>query len=389
MKYLKIIFLIILMGAFKLFSIIPMYYGARSLSLGFSGSAYNYDINSVLLNPGLLSGYGYFVSGYQMQNEFFSYKGFSETIEDIKKYDLSGFDFLDMNDKEYLHGKLEELFKSKHGMYGFNSKIFGSAFKRYGFAVSFVNLAIINPVRTTELDKSTTSLTSADIENLNLNFINLSYKQYSISYSLDFSKEISAGVTVHYLAGKISQFSLSIADTFFAEGMSEKDYLEYGWGEPDKNFGKFVFDFSLSTSLGPMFRLSLILKNYKNPKIETGTGEIELVQRIVGAVSFSPDQKTGIYMDLDLTKGDLYYNGEKVQPISLGVERSFFQGRLFFRMGFMSDLTEKYLLGRDAKLLYGLGVGIYINKVLIDAALGIGNDGKVRSFAVSGFFIVR
>ena len=141
--------------------------------------------------------------------------------------------------------------------------------------------------------------------------------------------------------------------------------------------------------MSSIFKAAVILKNYKSPVIETDESEIILEQRTIAAVSFRPDQKTGIYIDVDLKKTDLYLNGEKVQPVSLGVERSFFNGRFFARVGVMSDLTEKYLFGSNGKLLYGAGLGVYINKVLIDAGIGIGGDGRVNSFAVSGFFIVK
>ncbi|MCK4889795.1 MAG: hypothetical protein KAS97_07675, partial [Candidatus Aminicenantes bacterium] len=70
MKLLKTAILLIIFVTFQLHSVIPMYYGARSLSLGYSSSAFNYDFNSVFLNPGLLSGYGYFISGYQHQSDY-------------------------------------------------------------------------------------------------------------------------------------------------------------------------------------------------------------------------------------------------------------------------------------------------------------------------------
>ena len=222
-----------------------------------------------------------------------------------------------------------------------------------------------------------------------MNITGLSYTQYSLSYSLDVTKEISLGVTVHYLSGKVSEFSIPLINEDFTSSSTEKDYLEFGWLGSENNFGIFLADFSISAVISPMFRASLILKNYKDPVIEFDTGEIKLSQRIIAAVSFRPDQRTGIYIDMDVNKSDMYLNGEDVQPVSLGVERSFFNGRFFARAGIMSDLTEKYLFGGKGKLFYGLGLGIYINKVLIDAGLGIGGDGKVSSIAVSGFFIVR
>ncbi len=389
MKLVKTAIIFIIFLTFQLHSVIPMFYGARSLSLAYSSSSFNYDFNSVYLNPGLLSGFGYFISGYQIQSDYSSYKGFSDSLADILQTDLTNFESLGINSKEAVHTKLDQLFKSKHGMYGFLSSSTGAAFKRYGFAVSFVNLAVVNPERTSILDTDIDLITGDDLKYLNMSITGLSYTQYSLSYSLDVTKEISLGVTVHYLSGKVSEFSIPLINDQFASSSTEKDYLKYGWNGAENNFGIFLADFSLSAVISPMFRASIILKNYKDPVIEFDSGEIELSQRFIAAVSFRPDQRTGIFIDVDIKKSDMYLNGEDIQPVSLGLERSFFNGRFFARVGIMSDLTEKYLFGGKGKLFYGFGLGVYINKVLIDAGLGIGGDGKVSSIAVSGFFIVK
>ncbi len=389
MKSVNIAILVLFFITSQLYPVIPMFHGARSLSLGYSSASFNYDFNSVYLNPSLLSGFGYFISGYQYQSDYSSYKGFNELLGSVLHSDLSNFESLEINDREVLHEQLNRLFSSKQGMYGFDSHSAGAAFKRYGFSVSYVNMTVINPERTTILDKDTGNITGQDLQTLNLSFTGLSYTQYSLSYSLDFSKEISAGVTLHYLFGKVSDFFLPVINENFSSSSSEKDYLKYGWDASEKKFGKFITDFSINATISQIFRASIILKNYKNPVIETNTDEIKIGQRTIAAVSFRPDRRTGIYLDIDLKKNDLYLNGEEEQPVSLGIERSFFNGKFFVRVGMMNDLTEKYLFGSKGKLFYGMGFGIYINKIIIDAGIGIGGDGKVSSMAVSGFFIVK
>ena len=116
--------------------------------MGYSSSAYNYDINSIFLNPGLLSGFDFFISGYQYQADYSSYKGFMESLGDVLENNLINFESLEITDRENIHDKLNQIFDSKQGIYGFASNSGGSAFKRYGLAVSFINTAVINPERT-------------------------------------------------------------------------------------------------------------------------------------------------------------------------------------------------------------------------------------------------
>jgi len=389
MRFQKIMIILLIIFTVRVYSVIPMFYGAKALSLACSSSAFNSDINSIFLNPALLSGFSHSISGYQLDRSYSSYKGFGENLSSIFNSDLEKFEFLEINDKEKIHDKMKEVFNSKIGIYGYKSSVIGTAFKSYGIAVSSINVAVINPESNSVLKKETGDISGEMLKSLNLNFTGLSYTKYSIAYSLDFSKELSAGVTVHYLSGKIAQFSFPLMNDTFSSDSTEKDYLEFGWKEPEKKFGKVIADFSISALVGRMFKVAVIIKNYRNPIIEFENGKIELQQRTIGAVSFNPDHRTGVYLDVDLKKNDLYLNGKEVQPISFGIERLFFDGRFSVRAGLMSDLTEKYLFGGKARFMYGMGFGVKIKRVFVDAGIGIGGDGKVNSFAVSCFFIVR
>jgi hypothetical protein len=90
-----------------------------------------------------------------------------------------------------------------------------------------------------------------------------------------------------------------------------------------------------------------------------------------------------------VAKGDLYFNGKKSQPVSLGVEKGFFQNKLFLRAGFLNDLGEKYFLGRKANILYGLGFGFNLGNFLADFALGLDHMGHVKNLGISGFYLVQ
>ncbi|MEN8152690.1 MAG: hypothetical protein ABFR75_01595 [Acidobacteriota bacterium] len=385
----SIVFFITLAFGIQLFSVVPFYYGARSLSLGYSSSAFNYDINAIFINPALLSALNVPITGYQFQNGFFGYRGFYDDLNEVLKYDLKNFEGLDPESQDIIHEKLKSVYGYKHGMYGFNSNLPGVAFKRYGFSVSFVNTSIINPLETDILDKFSQNLTNNDIKNLEFNIIGLKYTQYSLAYGLDFSQSFSIGVAIHYLNGKVSEYNRSITSDIFSTGSREKEYIEYGWAGAEKKFGKVVTDFSLSAVVGKFFRLGIIMKNFSDPKIQTELGEIVLNQRIIAAIAFKPDNKTGIFLDIDIKKGDLLHNGNDMQPISIGLEKSFFNNKFFLRAGFMSDLTEQYFIGKKGNVLYAFGMGFNMGNFMVDAGLGLGNDGKVRNLAISGFFIMK
>jgi hypothetical protein len=92
---------------------------------------------------------------------------------------------------------------------------------------------------------------------------------------------------------------------------------------------------------------------------------------------------------MDLKKLDLLYNGQDMQPISFGIEKGFFKNKFFVRVGMLSDLAEKYFIGKKSNALYGLGVGFNMRKIIVDLAVGLDNDGTIKNLAVSGFIIVK
>jgi hypothetical protein len=71
------------------------------------------------------------------------------------------------------------------------------------------------------------------------------------------------------------------------------------------------------------------------------------------------------------------------------VEKGLFQNKLFLRAGFLSDLAAKYFLGRKANVLYGLGCGFNLGKFLVDIALGLDPQGRVKNLGISGFYMLR
>ncbi len=381
--------LYILISCYSLNAIIPYFYGARSLSLGMSSSAFNYDINSIFINPALLSELKIPMAGYQYQSGNLAYKNFYDVLSGLDLERLKNYSTIDSETRKSLTSSLKTLFSSKFGLVGFNSNIPGFAVKRYGFSVSFYNLTIINPDRTNDPGSQGEILTDEMAENLKMIFTGLNYKKYSLAYGVDISRNINIGVAIHYLNGKISVSRKSLTDEIFLQNKSEKDLTSSGWSDPEHKFGKLIADISLNSTIGNSFKLAIIVKNVGDPKIEAGSDTLEVKQRIIAAAAFRPDNRIGIYIDVDLKKRNIYFDKDDIQPVSMGVEKLFSNGKFMVRAGLMSDLTEHYLFGKRANILYGLGFGFNTGKFLVDGAVGLGNDGKVRSLAVSGFYIIR
>lgn len=373
------------------FSIIPGYYGARSLSLGYASTAFNYDINSIFINPAILSSIDYTLWGYQYQHSYLDYRNFAEDLGDVLENDLDQFENLGQSEKSALFSQLKELFRSKAGMYGFRSSIPGYVSRNFGLSFSLNKTALINPVRPGEnfFDHDIETVTNADIASLQMNFIGLNYKKISLSYSMDFRRSFSVGVTLHYLNGKVTTFNRSIVDDIFSVDKEPKNYLEDSWGSAEEKFSKVVADAGIVMNLGKFFNISLVYRNFGAAKIRTAEQEIALDKRIIVGLAFRPDAQWGIYVDVDLKKSALLYNGQEMQPISLGIEKGFFSNKFFLRLGMLNDLTEKTLLGKKSNALVGMGVGFNMGKFIVDAAIGLGPNGTVKSLAVSGFILMK
>lgn len=384
-----IIFTVFFMTGMSLFAIVPGYYGARSLSLGYASSALNFDINAIFLNPALLTAVKNAVTGYQYQNSYIDYRDFTADLSAVLEYDLKNFESLPGAGKEELFSKLHDLFQSKSGMYGFSSSVPGFISRGYGISISVVKTAIIDPAASDIFSKGAANISNSDIASLKLNFLGLSYKQISLAYALPFSEGLNLGIALHYLDGKVTEFDAAIIDNIFTPDSGTRDYLEFCWGEANNKFSKLVMDVGLGVNFGSHFNLGVHLKNIAGAKIKTSAREITLDKRITAGLAFAPEPQWGIYLDMDITSTDLLYSGEKMQPLSLGVEKGFFSNKFFLRAGFLTDLTEKYFIGRKSNSLYGMGFAINLGYFIVDFGLGIAADGSVDNLAVSGFFVLK
>ena len=391
----KLLFTVILCSlAIKGFPIVPGYYGARSLSLGYASTAFNYDLNAIYINPSLLSYLSFPLSGYQYQNSYLDYKNFSEDLSDVLEYDLGNFESIGESEKNTLFSRLEDLFRSKAGMYGFRTNVAGFVSRNYGISISFINTAIINPVNAENdiFDTDVADISNEDIAALQMNFLGLKYKKISLSYSMEIYRGVSMGVSLHYLTGKIRDFNSPLVGDVFSSGTDIENYLKYGWESADNEgdkFSKILADLGLNLNLGRYFNVGMVYKNFGSAKIDSSERRIALPKRVTAGIAFKPNDQWGFYLDVDVKKADLLYNGEDMQPISMGIEKGFFKNKFFVRAGMLNDLTEKHFFGKKSNALYGLGLGFNMRKITVDVAVGINGDGSVKNLAISGFFLIK
>jgi hypothetical protein len=371
------------------FSIYPSFHGARSLALGYSSLAFNYDFNAVYINPALLSSLSYSLGGFQFENSLLDYFDFAGQLQKISAFDLKNFQDLDIEQKQELLENLKTVFSTGSGINGFQTKSSGYAGKGYGVAMEFVDAAIVFPLTSDILAKPVAQITNTDIASLQMRFVGFHYTDYSIAYSFLVSSGLAVGATIHYLNGKTSEFNVAIVDAPFLPASAAREYLEYAWSDVQKEFKKINFDLGVSADLGPYFKAGLVVKNIAEPLISTEIRELRLPRRVIAGLTFRPDYQWAISLDIDVAKNELYYNGQNVQPLSLGIEKGFFKNKFLLRAGFLNDLSEKYFLGRNAKIIYGIGLGFNLASFLVDFAIGLDGLGHVKNLGISGFYMIK
>ena len=371
------------------FSFFPYFYGARSLALGYSSLAFNYDLNAAYINPALLHSLTASMGGYQYGSSFLDFRDASGRLAGISIADLKGFQGLDAEKKAALLAELSEVFAEKAPISGFKMRNPGYAGKGYAFAIASVDAAVAYPLANDILSKPAGDITDADIASLRMRFIGFHYTDYSLSVALPVSQGIAIGATVHYLKGENAEFSASITGEPFGTGTDAGDLLEYAWSGTEKGFSKINFDLGASAQFGQYFKAGLVVKNLANPLVATELSELRLGRRLVAGLAFRPDDQFGIYLDIDVARDDLYYTGEDAQPVSLGVEKGLFKNKLLLRAGLLSDLAAKYFVGRKSNAVYGLGFGFNLGNFLVDLALGFDPQGRAKNLGISGFYMIR
>ncbi len=371
------------------FSFFPFFYGARSLSLGYSSLAFNYDLNAIHINPALLNSMTNSLGGYQYQSSYLDLRNISGRLAGISAHDLKNFQDLEAGEKEAILADLNQVFSARNAICGFQIHNPGYAGKKYAFSIASVDAGAIYPLENTVLDKPIGEITNADIASLRIKFIGFHYKDYALAFALPVSQGVAVGATIHYLKGQNTEFNAALTAEPFQSGADAKGLLESAWSGTENGFSRFNFDLGACAELGQYFKAGLIVKNVANPVIDTTMGELRLARRLIAGLAFRPDTQLGIYLDIDVARGDLFYTGEDVQPLSLGVEKGLFQNKLFLRAGLWTDLAAKYFLGRKANAIYGLGFGFNLGNFLIDLALGLDPAGRMANMGLSGFYLLK
>ncbi|HSQ35098.1 MAG TPA: hypothetical protein VLQ89_03810 [Candidatus Binatia bacterium] len=386
----KIVLAILCIALFRpAFSFFPFFHGARSLALGYASLAFNYDVNAIYLNPALLNSFGAPMGGYQFASSYLDYADFAGKLQRITAADLKNFSALSPAEKSDLWDRLRDVFADGNGISGFQAKNPGYAGKGYGFAVEFIDAAVVFPQASAILDKPVAAVSDADIASLRMRFSGFHYTDYSAAVAVPLGRGVSLGAALHYLKGEASEFDVAVVDEPFRPASGAGEYLRHAWSGAEKGFSKVNFDLGLSAELGAYFKAGLTVKNAADPVIVSEKRELRLPRRVIAGLTFRPDGQFGISLDIDAAANDLYHTGRKVQPLSLGMEKGFFQNKFFLRAGFLNDLSQKYFFGRQAKIIYGLGLGFNLAKFLVDVAIGLDGLGHVKNLGVSGFYLIK
>ena len=120
--------------AWPCFSFFPYFFGARSLALGYSSLAFNYDVNALYINPALLSSLAIPLGGYQYASSSLDFRDISGRLAAARSYDLEHFQGLEAASQAAVLTALNEAFAADAAVSGF--RMHGSGFAGKGYAVA-------------------------------------------------------------------------------------------------------------------------------------------------------------------------------------------------------------------------------------------------------------
>lgn len=389
MRKILILSALIVVSSSHLAAVFPDFYGARSLSLGHSVFASGWDASAIFLNPAALAEAQVSLSAYQFQQSYRDYLGFEDKLQGVLARDLSSIDSLNADQKQEAVDELAQLWSSAHGISGFSARLPALIGRNFGFSVAWVRAGRMHPQRANAFDIPAASWGSAEIDALKMEFIGLDYRQFSLAYALDLTREMRLGVGLHYLTGKGSQHYAGLTGVPFTENADIRDLSRYAWEQAGKKFSRILTDLSLVVSMGQTFQGMVLVKNLGNPRIELDADILNLPQQLIAGIAFRPSPRLAVYLNIDLKPVNMWFDDKKVQPLSLGVETAFYQQRIFLRAGIWNDLQEKYFLGKRSNVQYGIGIGFRMSRFILDLGLALDASGSIAGLAVGAAIWVQ
>jgi hypothetical protein len=282
---------------------------------------------------------------------------------------------------------LKALSKNESAIYGFEAKIPAMVLKTLAMGVASIHSATLMPTFNGE------DVGADNLNDLTFKSVGMKYTQYSLAYAMPLGKDFFFGISSHFMSGKVKIGQHRLSDPLFETGRESKGYVERLADESDRSFSKLSFTMGLTWKVGEILDVSLVSQNVGNPSIEvsdTGEAPLELAQRYRASMAFRPAIDWGFYVDADLKKSKLYPGFEvERQPISLGVEKGFFQNTTFLRLGLNTDISKKYIIGEKSNLLLSMGVGIRVSAFVVDAGLILNKNGSINGLAIAGYYVVN
>jgi len=375
--------------ALPLRAFFPFFHGARSLALGYSSLAFNYDVNSLFLNPALLATLTVPLAGYQYGDSRIDFRDAAGALAAARGFPLESFQDLDGAGRAEVLAYLRSAFAAGPVISGFRSRGPGYAGKGYAVAITTVDAAVVAPLASPLLDGPDDEVSAADIAALRVRFTGLRYTDYSLAVGVPLSQGVTLGATLHYLKGRQAVVDLGLAAEPFTPFADAGDLAQAAWPAAADPFSRLAFDAGAAVDIGPSFKAGVTVRNANHPEIETAAGPLRLARRLVAGLAFRPDPQLTLVLDVDLAAAELFPGGGEAQPLALGVEKGLFRSKLLLRAGLWSDLEARYLVGRRANVLYGLGCGFNLGHFLVDLALALDSQGRVKNLGLSGFYALR
>ncbi len=383
--------LLVLLLAYDVAAFFPFFNGARDLALAQSALTFTYDFQVCRINPALLSGFSTSLQGLSYQQNYGDWGGILEKSKELfEKNNLKNWDSFSNEKKASLWSSVQSLYNQENFFQGFVSK--GAGFASGKWSLNYFN------VHWSWLKPKPESLENIDAEKnpgyqelALLKFLQFGarFSQVVLAYSFGISSNIDLGFSVNYLKGRVLKKEVNFLD-FAGEEVSKRVFLENGWDFSEgEEISKIYIDTGLLFTIGRSLKAALVVKGVGKPALHLQKESLTIENQISAGISFHPDESWGIYFSALLKPSDLFFTGVKQQPVALGVEKSFFESKLFLRAGIRGDLQSTYLTGSNSPLRVSFGAGLNIAPLVADIALIMNSRRQLDGLALNLIILNR